>query len=345
VINIPVEYIVKKFYQQVGKPKYNKYNNTYQGSCPICREGASWLKKRRCFYIPKNNNIFCHNCGWSSTPYKWIKETTKLTGAEIKDEIASFDCTPSSSQEDTTSKYQNNEILPLDCINLKDDVQLQYYTDNKIVKAAQEFIKSRNLHIAVNSPRTFYVSLTDYVHKNRLVIPFFDFDRKIVFYQTRLLNVKTHNSAKYISKINSEKSLFNIDQISPDLDKIFIFEGPINACFVPNGIAVAGIQEKSDILYTSKQKEQIDKFPFYDKIWVLDSQWIDKAAYLKTQKLIKANQKVFIWPEKFGKQFKDFNDITIALNQNIINPEFILKNTYQGIKAELMMKMVKNAKV
>ena len=153
--------------------------------------------------------------------------------------------------------------------------------------------------------------------------------------------IETFSKERYISKINSEKSLFNINQINKDLDKIFIFEGPLNACFVKNGIAVAGIQEKSDILYTSKQSEQISNFPFYDKIWVLDSQWIDNASKLKSQKLIEQKQKIFIWPEKFGKIFKDFNDIAVALNQNEISTDFIVKNTYQGIQAKLLLNQIK----
>ena len=31
VINLPEEYIVQKFFQYAGSPKYNKYNKTYQG--------------------------------------------------------------------------------------------------------------------------------------------------------------------------------------------------------------------------------------------------------------------------------------------------------------------------
>ena len=61
--------------------------------------------------------------------------------------------------------------------------------------------------------------------------------------------------------------IFNLNQIDNELDKLFIFEGPIDACFVKNGIAVAGIQE-GDATYTSKQQEQLQKYNLFDKIWV-----------------------------------------------------------------------------
>ena len=52
---IPEEYIIQKFYQFSGNPTYNKFTNVYNGSCPICREGKSWGRKRRLFFIPKDN--------------------------------------------------------------------------------------------------------------------------------------------------------------------------------------------------------------------------------------------------------------------------------------------------
>ena len=50
-MKLPEDYIVEKFYQFVGKPSKNRYNNTYQGSCPMCREGNSWLKKKRFYFF------------------------------------------------------------------------------------------------------------------------------------------------------------------------------------------------------------------------------------------------------------------------------------------------------
>jgi len=46
-------------------------------------------------------------------------------------------------------------------------------------------IKSRRLDTAINRPDNLYASLTDKVHKNRLVIPFINEKEEIEFYQTR----------------------------------------------------------------------------------------------------------------------------------------------------------------
>jgi hypothetical protein len=96
---------------------------------------------------------------------------------------------------------------------------------------------------------------------------------------------------------------------------------------VKNGVAVGGIQENSYELYTDRQEEQIKKYPFHQKIWVLDSQRVDKAALKKTKKLLELKEKVFIWPSQIGTKFKDFNDMMIAIKGDHISPEFIKNYT------------------
>ena len=48
---LPENYIIQKFYEYAGYVQYLKHNNTYNGCCPICHEGKSWGKKKRCFYM------------------------------------------------------------------------------------------------------------------------------------------------------------------------------------------------------------------------------------------------------------------------------------------------------
>lgn len=337
---LPNEYVVQKFYQYAGYPKFKKITNVYEAGCPVCREGKSWGKKRRCYYIVEKNYICCHNCGWHSNPVKWIETVSGLTSKEIYDESKNFDILPLDLLLDKNEpeKKVTTSTLPKDSINLFDSQQLEFYKENTIVKEALKLIKKRRLHTAVNRPKSLWLSLTDKIHKNRLVIPFYDRNNNIIFYQSRtILNDETRFYPKYLSKVNSDKSLYNINNISSDLETIFIFEGPIDSFFINNGTAVAGIQENSSNTFTKLQEEQIHDFKLYKKIWVLDSQWNDTASRKKTKKLIDQGHTVFIWPEKMGKAFKDLNEYCIAKNIDSISSEFILENSYAGIKADLLM--------
>lgn len=342
-MHLPESYIVSKFYQFSGAPKYNRCAKTYQASCPICREGKSWLKKKRLYYIPDEYRIFCHNCGWSGTPYAWIKQVSGLTYREIIDDSLNYDTVDINAKE--VKAAAKTPTLPGDCINLYDAAQSNFYKDNEVVQKALNYINGRRLDVAINRPSSLYLCFdSGGVHDKRIIIPFFDSSNKIIFYQSRAFLPEDHKP-KYLSKSQSERSLFNINKVDAANPIVYAFEGPLNAFFTKNSIAVGGIQENSMQLYSSKQAEQIEMLcKFTDIVWVLDSQWIDSASYNKTLKLIEMNQKVFIWPELLGKRFKDFNDICTSLMKDEITAEFIGKNTYEGLAARIKYAAIKLSK-
>ena len=333
---LPEEYTVQKFLQLSGYPRQKQRGKIIEAGCPMCREGDSWGKKRRLYFIVRDDHIYCHNCGWNGNTIKYVQVVECKTYSEVLQEAREYDVLPRDLElNDTVTKPAVLSSLPDDCINLYDTSQVNYYSDNSIVSEVCKFATNRGLMNAINKPSTLWLSLTDYIHKNRLVLPFYDLDNSIIFYQTRTV-LPSEKLPKYLSKVGGGKSLFNINRIDPDLDNIFIFEGPIDACFVRNGVAVAGIQE-SDRSYTAKQLEQLSSFPLHDKVWVLDSQWQDRAAKIKTKTLIEQGETVFIWPEQYGKRFKDFNDMTIGLGINEIPYKFILDNSHTGLKAHLVL--------
>jgi len=241
-MRLPEEYVIAKFFEYGRNPVYNKFNNVYQASCPMCNES---LKKRRFYYIPKNDNCFCHNCGYSAKPFRWIKEVSGYSNHEIIDEVKDYDVSIDIGKDEEVKTTIQVSTLPEDSINLSDKLQCDFYTSNNIITACQHVIKSRRLDTAVNRPDNLYVSLTDKVHKNRLTIPFVNESNQIEFYQTRtILNKDKKVKPKYLGKVGSEKTLFNIDKVKNDHDKVYIFEGPIDAFFVRNSVAVAGITER-----------------------------------------------------------------------------------------------------
>ena len=343
MIVIPEQYVVNVLYENIYKISYNKYNKSYNGCCPICKEGGSWGKKKRFYYIPDKELAYCHNCGYSKKALTFITEVTNKSLHEIINEVKEFDIEILPIEEPKEVKKVIDKSLPEDCINLSDISQIEYYKDNIVVKTALQLIKDRKLDKGINKPKTFYVSLKDVVHKNRLILPFYDENDDIIFYQSRGLTKKDlFERPKYLSKVGAERSLYGMQNINSNLDNVFIFEGPIDSYFVENGLATCGITEKSNKMFTTLQKQQINKLNLYEKIYVLDNQYCDKAALNKSIILVDNNEKVFIWPKEL-KRFKDFNDICVAGNKDKIRPEFILKNTHSGLKAKLLLTEIKNS--
>lgn len=227
--------------------------------------------------------------------------------------------------------------LPEDSINLCDTNQIDFYKDNEVVQKALSVIRARRLDSAINKPQTFWISLTDRVHRNRLIIPFYDVNNKIVHYQSRtIIEQKKITLPKYLSKSNSEKTLFGINNVSDKHKRIFITEGPLDACFLRNGIAVAGINEGRGEPLTGRQKEQLRMFPTHEIVWVLDNQLTDIASRKKTDMLLKQGYSVFLWPKEL-KKFKDINELCIAQKLNSIEEKFILKHIGTGLKGKMLL--------
>jgi len=340
---LPEEFVIVKFYELGYRPFYNKFTNVYQCACPICKEGKSFKTKRRCYYVPKNDNIYCHNCGYSSKPLKWITSVSGDTDAEVirelKDYIPSVDVL---AEGVTTAPTVVTGTLPDDSINLSDSTQVEYYKSNDVIRATRRLISIRRLNTAVNRPANLYVSLTDKVHKNRLVLPFLNESKDIEFYQTRTVLPRDNKvKPKYLGRVGAEKTLFNINKIDQSSDSVYIFEGPINAFFTKNSVAVAGITERGRS-FTARQQQQLDTtLKLFKRVWILDSQWVDQASLIKTEALLQQGESVFIWPERFGKKFKDYNDIAMFYGIDEIKRHFIQKHTYNGLEGIVKLSAIK----
>lgn len=259
-----------------------------------------------------------------------------MSDAELWKDVSEGDYEILAPSEETIDRVLPS--LPEDSINLFDKTQTDFYNDDK-TREVLNFIKRRRLDTAKNRPDTFYLSYKDFVHKNRLVIPFKDERGKIIFYQSRKV-FEWDDGPNYTSKMGGEKSIIGIDRVSTDFDTVFLFEGPIDSFFVRNGLGLAGINV-SRRQYTKKQEEQMESLQFYQKIWVLDSQWLDKTAMEKTEILIQQGEMVFIWPEKYGKRFKDLNEMCVHYKLDEVSPEFITKNSSRGLSATVKFKLLK----
>lgn len=341
MVTLPEQYIVEKFCQYTGYPKYNKRSKTWTGGCPVCREGNSWGKKRRLYYKIEKHYMFCFNCGWKGSAIEYIKHVTGMSFAEIMNESKCDVQTTVNIEPEVVEEQKPVSSLPDDSINIYDLHQTQWWLrkGNKVVRDAINFVKRRRLDTAINKPNTIWLSLTDYIHKNRIILPFYSKDNKIIFYQTR--SIYTNDKLpKYLSKSGGGKSIFNINQIDSRLDHVFLFEGPIDSCFVKNGLAVAGITTNGTDL-NHIQQQQLQDLQLYKKVWVLDSQWLDRTSYEKSKQLIEQGETVFIWPENIGKRYKDLNEMCCDINKPGIGYKFIIKNSFTGLKGKLLLSRVK----
>ena len=329
---LPQDYVIQALYSHCKRPVYKKYQRVYNAECCVCGEGHSAGRKRRLFYFPDDRYFYCFNCSRSWSELNWIHEISKKPVYEILKETKTFH----SSKEIQTKIAKQNEIvkavdipaLPDDAIDIFDSNQVTFHKEEKLVKSSIEYAQKRRLFTAVNRPKSLYVSLRDKVHKNRLIIPFYGEAGKVESYQSRSLDGDIY--PKYLTKYG-EKSLYGENNIDNDIPYIFIFEGPIDAMFVKNAVAVGGSS------MTDKQESFIKKCVDKEIIYVYDNDKNNKEMSKKIKNLIKQNKKLFVWPKEF-KKFKDVNEICCNLHLDELPYKFIVQNSYSGVEALMKQK-------
>jgi hypothetical protein len=333
VEGLPQDYVIQALYSYCKRPVYKKYQRVYNAECCVCGEGNSAGRKRRLFYFPDDRYFYCFNCTRSWSELNWIHEITKKSIPEILRETKSF--VPTSQIQNKIQK-QNEAVkqidipsIPDDSIDICDPKQVEYYKDNKFIKKVIDYCQSRRLFNAVNKPKSLYVSFKDKVHKNRLILPFYGESGKIESYQSRTLDGDTY--PKYLTKYG-EKSLYGENNIDNNIPYIFIFEGPIDAMFVKNGVAIGGSS------MTDKQESFIKKCVDKEIIYVYDNDKNNKEMSKKIKSLIKQNKKLFVWPKEL-KKYKDINEICCNLCLDELPYKFIVQNSYSGVEALMKQKV------
>jgi hypothetical protein len=301
----------------------------YNFRCPYCGDSQKNKVKARGYVYKKKNDYFymCHNCGVSTSFYNFLNkvdpllikeyslERYKLTHTHVAPKESSFD-------EFKTEAPKFRTKIDLPTIDELPDTHFakQYAKDRMIPKefwsdlfyAAdfKKFVKS--LDIEKNG-------LID--NDERLVIPFYDFDKNLVAFQGRTL---TDSTMRYITvKVDDDNAkLFGLDRIDTK-ETIYVVEGPIDSMFLPNCVATADSNLTSVARILDKE----------NVVLIFDNEPRNKDVCRIMEKAIDDHYRVVIWPEMIDK--KDINDII----KDGFSPEeirFIIdKHTHVNLRAKM----------
>ena len=153
----------------------------------------------------------------------------------------------------------------------------------------------------------------------RIIIPFRDKEGNLFGYQGRSLAPKA--KLRYITIMLDEEQpkIFGLDRVKED-KPVYIVEGPFDATFLENSVAMAG----SDA--------DVRTFGWSNYIWVFDNEPRNREIVNRISKVIDRGDKVVIWPNNI--QQKDINDMVLAGHdvQNMVE-----SNVYRGLEATLKL--------
>ena len=331
-MEIATDFVIQQFYTYCKRPTYKKTQGVYNAECPICKEGTSSGTKRRLFYFPDEHYFYCFNCSRSWSEFNWLKEVTGDTSSSILKNAKTHvvDLNNILNTEDVSCNTLVVEELPRNSFDImnKQDVEFlksRYPDKHRVIDLALSHCHKRRLLTAINKPKSLYLSLQDKYHCNRLIIPFFDEWGKLYTYQSRSLTTNTY--PKYITKIG-DKCLFGENTIDNNFPYIFVLEGPIDAMFIKNGVAVGGS--------TISERQAHFLHKHFDKqiIYIFDNDKENTEMQKNVLKHISDNKSVFIWPKSLSN-FKDVNEVCCHFNLNYIDPKFIIQNTFIGLEAKV----------
>ena len=291
--------------------------------CPYCGDSKKRKNKAR-GYIFKIKTDFvykCHNCGVGRTLSNFLKDQDN----HLHDQYVMEKFRDGRSGKGTTTP---NPKLNFSFPNfVKTDTGLEKISDLNIFHEARKYLEQRGIkdldyfyycpkfkEWTNKQKKTFDTLRQDHP---RIIIPFKDKQGNLFGYQGRSL--ARHAKLRYITIMLDEEQpkIFGLDRIDTN-KSIYITEGPFDATFIKNSVAMAG----SDI--------DIRTFGWSDYIWIFDNEPRNREIVNRISKVIDRGDKVVIWPNNI--QQKDINDMSLGGHDV---QKMVESNVYQKLEAKL----------
>jgi DNA primase len=333
---------VQQYFQKVKITDNGKH---FLFRCPICGDSKKNPYKRR-FNLDWNDGVpgwHCFNCGRKGNFIELYSITTGISYEDAKKELYKF------SKKRTVNMMNSYAKRPFLELNTKEEIKRDNfnwikdvcYTRKNVDENSSGILEKKYIFVLndfcnkrkIPEEYKIYICYKD-KYKNRIVIPIFDKNGDIIYFQARRIP-KSNIEPKYDNPVSS-KELCILNEYRFDRNKnIIVNEGLIDAFMVGNqGTSCLG-KEISDELI-KKLISLTDK----NVIVALDN---DSEAYKSLNMFMENNKyakKVlyFIYPKKY-KKYDDVNKI--AINHNINIYDMIIKNSISYSSAFIKLKLEK----
>ena len=303
-----------------------KKDNLANCRCPICGDSQKNKNRARGYFYQKGNNYFyrCHNCGISTTLYKFLEQVSPALCREYALERWKGGENGHSNYTKPKFKFEQpsfdgKRITLPSVAELADDHE------------CTEYVRSRNIPVSFEEDLFYAENFAEFVHQflpekqvgeePRLIIPLRDADKKLIGFQGRAIYP---SEVKYITiKFDEDQEYLCYGMDRVDLNEtVFVTEGPIDSMFLSNSIAILGMNHELN--------PQVKK-----PVFVLDNEPRNREVLKQYEKLIKQNRKICIWPDNI--QQKDVNDMVLNGMSRSEVRQTIIDNTYSGLSAELRL--------
>jgi transcription elongation factor Elf1 len=331
-----MDYLTNRYINLISNRLRNfrrKGERVWNFSCPFCGDSKTNRKKARGYLYEKNNVIWftCHNCNeaigsfdnflkqFAASAYDdYIRE--KYQKREEKSEIVF----PSSK----FVSYDLNALKELRNINELDTSDaVRYYVNSRKIpeKYFDKLFDCPFFKSFTNSllPKKFNQKSL-FHEERRLLIPFFDENKKFFAYAGRSIEKEAY--LRYINIVLDETKpkIFGLDRWNKTKPSVVV-EGPIDSLFLDNCIASAGGDLTSVLKGMDKEQFTI----------VYDNEPFSFTTKNKIKKAIDHGFRVCIWPDHVIQ--KDVNNMILKGYSSTEISNIIKENTFNGLQASLRL--------
>lgn len=296
--------------------------------CPICGDSQRNKKKARGYFYKKANHMYykCHNCDYGTTLANMLKNISPALHKEYRLENYRGGQTgkPNTPEPDFSFKKPVfRESIGKQISDLP--------PDHEAIRVLKQRKVPESLWHRFSYAENFYDTVREINDKtivgreNRLVIPIYDSEKKVIGLQGRSLNGEI---PKYITiKANDydDVLIYGKDQRINWAENVHVFEGPIDSLFIPNSLAVLG----------SNLKLLDEKLSSSKLVFCFDNEPRNKQIVSKMNEATDLGKRLCIWPDSLKE--KDVNDMIISGLTSDEILDMITANTYEGPSAKLRL--------
>lgn len=300
-----IQNILDRTFEQQEKKRIIETDNGYRFACPYCGDSASNPRKKRGNIYNDSNFFVCYNC---STKKPTLAFLSDFNEALSLDSILTI---KESMRSNKTNYNRNIDLSDIEDIVIKRD---DFERDYKIKRGSNDhpILKARGVknfdNIGTKGDDIYvYNMLGEYIIG--LTIRRANRKPKYKAYTLNQIWKDFYSTEIRESQFVKDYSLlFNYFQINTS-KVLTIVEGPIDATFIPNTVAIGGVSKS------------MRPFDFFDnkRVW-FDNDKTGKDAMKKL--LLNQNLSIFMW-DKFIRDFNLPNDIKDINDLYMVNPVYI----------------------
>ena len=330
--------------------------DTYIFRCPICGDSKKSSSKKRGYLYSTNDGAFfkCYNGCDSMSLYSFLARLSidlarqymsETFGASAKPKSDDFDGEVFKTgrkmvqvvDEPEKAKRPKRKSI-LDSMLMVQDLgaghRVREYVESRKIPADVELYFAPNLNEVMKLIDAYKERLfsTDY---QALMFPMRGIDGTLNYLQGRILFSNDKRRYATLELEEGGPKFWGLDRA--DFTKpVYLFEGPIDAMMVDNGVAWAGGNLRAGAKY-------LEAFCQAGLILVYDRDFVENdQIFVDLFKSVRQDgRSVVIYDKEFTK-FKDVNDAAVKggwSRQKI--QQYLESNTFTGLKAELKLSTIK----